>query len=98
MTNLQLKISSTDLASRANAAQFRNEILNCIRSYGVVEMDLGEVQCVSDSFADELFGVLAVKIGIDELVTKVKVLNAKDSVYRTIAINIRNRLKQKTAN
>lgn len=98
MTSLQLKISSTDLASRANAAQFRNEVLNCINSYGVVEMDLSAVQCVSDSFADELFGVLVLKIGIDALVTKVKVLNAKDSVYKTIAININNRLKQRAAN
>ena len=97
MNPILLKITDSDLASRARAAAFRHQVLTIISNEGVVKMDLGSVESVSDSFADELFGVLAAALGLEQLTSKLKVTNASEAVYRVIALNIRNRLQQQAA-
>ncbi len=80
------------LASRHSAAKLRQRILQEIRN-GLVELDFSGVQGLSDSFADELFGVLAENYGVGDLFTRLRTINANDAVIQSITRNIRYRLE-----
>ena len=97
MNTLTLKIAETDLASRAKAALLREKVLTILSSGSNVDMDLANVESISDSFADELFGVLAASYGIESLAQRLRVSQATDSLYKVIALNINNRLHQVAA-
>jgi hypothetical protein len=56
----------TDLSSRRRAAGFRNEIISLIQiGRTTVTLNLDGVCTVSESFADELFGILVKQNGED---------------------------------
>ncbi|RDH82692.1 MAG: hypothetical protein DIZ80_10455 [endosymbiont of Galathealinum brachiosum] len=95
-TNIIVLLES-DLASRAKARNYREAVNQIITRGNRVEFDFSNVFSISDSFADELFGVLAYEIGRDGISDYIKVINAKDSIYKVIALNILNRLNQNVA-
>lgn len=84
----------TDLASRNLAARQRKEILSRMSGQQKFIIDLRNVQSVSESFADELFGVMVLEKGSKFVTTNVKIVNASDSVLRSIAIAIQRRADQ----
>ena len=90
-------LPDSDLASRAKARGYREAVNQIIAHGNKVEFDFSSVFSISDSFADELFGVLASEIGRDGIGDYIKVINAKDSIYKIIALNILNRLNQNVA-
>jgi hypothetical protein len=57
-------------------------------------IDLSDIESVSYSYSDELFGVIAATQGFDWLVEHVKIINAKEHVLRVIAEVISRRLKE----
>jgi|SRR5690606_4007312 len=85
----------TDLASRNLAAKQRREILSRMKGQQKFVIDLRNVQSVSESFADELFGVMVLERGSKFVTSHVKIVNASDSVLRSIAIAIQRRSEQK---
>tara|TARA_B100000767_G_C19626771_1_gene476479 strand:+ start:449 stop:736 length:288 start_codon:yes stop_codon:yes gene_type:complete len=88
--------TETDLASRAEARQLRSRLFQNIDVDVVVELNFKNVLSISDSFADEFFGVLAAKFGVDGLAEKVKIDNASRQLFRVIASNIQTRTQQLT--
>lgn len=94
MTDTIIKLPGTDLASRQTAATVRYNVAGAVSSGNMVVVDLSEVESVSYSYADELFGVIAATQGFDWLVDKVKIVNAKEHVLRVIAEVISRRLKE----
>jgi hypothetical protein len=56
-----------------------------------VVIDLSEVQSISESFADELFGVLVMERGFNFVVEHLKIVNAADDVLRSIAVAMKRR-------
>ena len=70
----------TCLASRRVGRQIRQKI----EDVGTVELDLAEVEVMSPSFADELFGMLVYKQGADWFKTHVKVSNASEAIIDDI--------------
>lgn len=97
MNKLLIKINNTDLASRTAARKLRLQMLESLSPNSMVSLDLSSVESVSDSFADELFGVLSAKLGLEEFFARVSVVGAKESVSRAIAVNIRNRTRAPVA-
>jgi hypothetical protein len=94
MTDTIIKLSGTDLASRHTAATVRYNVASAVSSGNKVVVDLSEIESVSYSYADELFGVIAATQGFDWLVEHVKIVNAKEHVLRVIAEVISRRLKE----
>jgi len=81
----------TDLASRTLASRSRIGLANKLASSEQVVIDLGKVQSISESFADEFFGVLVMEKGFDFVVQHVRLINAADHVLRPIAISMKRR-------
>jgi len=80
-----------DLASRSLASRERSSLYQQLTERDQVVIDLGEVESISESFADELFGVLVLERGFDFVVKHVKIINAADDVLRSIAIAMKRR-------
>ena len=80
-----IKPQGSDLASRATGAALRKSIEQAVCSDGLAKIDLGEVQTLAESFADETFGVLALRHGVDWVVEHVEFHGASETVLTTIA-------------
>lgn len=57
-------------------------------------IDLRQVESLSESYADELFGLLAVGLGIDHFVQRISVCHANTHVLRVIARALKERLER----
>lgn len=82
----------TDLSSRSRGVELRSQIeLECLAG-SIVILDFQGVRTVSESFADEVFGILAVKHGEEWLRTRLSFKNASSTVRRSILEAIACRL------
>ncbi|WP_427926122.1 STAS-like domain-containing protein [Xanthomonas campestris] len=90
--NNTYSIEETDLASRASAAALRNEVEDVLRS-GHVVLDFKSVLSVSESYADEFFGVLIEHYSIAWVFSRLQVVGTSPEVVRTIRKAIRYRLE-----
>jgi hypothetical protein len=80
-----IKPKGSDLASRATGAALRESIEQSVRNAGLAKVDLSDVQTLAESFADEAFGVLALRHGVDWVVEHVEFHGASEAVLTTIA-------------
>lgn len=80
------------MSSRTLARGVRSCVENLLQQGENVELDLSEVCSISDSYADELFAVLASEFGVNIFNSKVKLKSTNDRIFRRIAKNIRTRL------
>lgn len=94
MTEITIRLPGTDLASRTTAATVRYNVVGAVSSGNVVVVDLSDVESLSYSYADELFGVLAAIQGWEWLIEKVRIVGAKEHVLRVIAEVVNRRLKE----
>jgi len=78
----------TDLASRRSAALLRLNVEYILNSGDKPTVDLSHVKNISESYADEFFGVLAFEHGLESIA----VLGAENSVLKEIAKAIRRRV------
>lgn len=92
MFHHSIKIAQTDLASRQAASQLRAQVEQYVQAKEKVSIDLRDVLSISESYADELFGVLALRYGLDWLTNNVAIRQPKPFVFRAIAAAIRQRL------
>ena len=72
------------------------QIEGYVAARGKVSIDLGGVFSISESYADELFGVLALRYGLGWLSDNVAFHNQNHFVFRAIASAIRQRLISKS--
>jgi hypothetical protein len=63
MKDVVIAAAGPDLAARGAGANLRREIERAVVAGEQVVVDLKEVQSISDSFADEAFGILALEFG-----------------------------------
>lgn len=85
------RFDRTDLASRILAAKERACIEGLLSQNEMVQIDLGQVASISESYADELFGVLVLDHGLDYVARHIRFVNADDTVLRPIAIAMKRR-------
>jgi hypothetical protein len=85
------KAPGTDLASRRSAAVLRSQIEYAANEGRYVVIDFNDVLSVSESYADELLGVLIADRGLEWFGRNVRV-SAPHSVLLSIAAAIKERL------
>jgi hypothetical protein len=95
--SVKVVFDSSDLASRTAARGVRVQVEGLLNDGSCVELDLSLVQSVSDSYADELFGVLALGYGLDVFKKYIKLTSATDYIVKQIARNIHYRLHSEIA-
>lgn len=88
MTKLIISPLGTDLASRRSAALLRASLEDVLASGCAPTVDLSHVKTISESYADELFGILALEHGL----ASVSINGAESAVLREIAVAIRRRV------
>lgn len=93
MNTNAIVLPSGDLASRGLAIPFRQQIEKLISTNSIVELDLSKVQSISESYADELFGILVKEFGLEIILDRMKIINADDYVLDSIASVIERRSK-----
>lgn len=85
----------TDLSSRHKAVECRLRILDAAaESQERVEINMTDVRTLSDSFADELFGILVVEQGDDWFKRHVLVSHLPQGLRWTILNAIQTRLNR----
>lgn len=93
MADVTYTIAETDLASRHAGARFRALIEARARAGDRIAIDVTSVLSLSESYADELFGVLVARYGLDWFVEHIAVRGANPVVFHSIADAIRYRLQ-----
>lgn len=91
MDKIAYKLPDGDLASRSQAIPQRHKIEAFIREGSSIDLDLSGVYSISESYSDEIFGVLVVKFGIKKVLSQVRILNASSSILKSIAKVIQRR-------
>lgn len=87
-----ITLAGPDLSSRRTAAVAREDVLSHIAAEGKVVVDLTSVLSISESYADELFGVIASVYGLSWLHQHVTVRVSQEHVLRSIAVALKHRL------
>lgn len=88
-----------DLASRRSAIVQRKQLeqLFC-QNRDVIFVDVKEVQSISESYADEVFGVLVMQYGVEEILERIKIVNANTYALQSIAAVIDRRVNSTVCN
>jgi hypothetical protein len=94
MASGTFSIGHSDLASRGTGAQIRRALLEQISANGRTEVDLAGVENLSESIADEVFGVLAAAHGWDWLKANVRLVNGQAFVVETVARAVKRRIAE----
>lgn len=87
----EVTLSGSYLYSRSEARRVRSDVEELLNRGTPVCFDLSGVLSVSDSYADELFGVLAAKHGLDCLLDRVRLRTSDENVAASIAAVIKRR-------
>jgi hypothetical protein len=90
-----IEIRGRDLASRSEAARQRYIIGDAVAHNGKVIVDLQGVLSISDSYADELFGVIAASKGLDWFLKHIVIKTSSRDVLRSIAVAIHRRIRDR---
>lgn len=92
-----IAFETQDLASRSLAAEKRSLVENAFQSKSCVMFDFKEVQSISASYADELFGVLCLKYGSEAVTKSVRLQNCNNFCAQQVAEAIIRRAKRHLA-
>jgi hypothetical protein len=84
MTFIIAEIIGTDVSSRTKAAQLRDDVVRAANDRQPVQLNFSGVRTISESFADELFGVLVADRGDEWFREHVKVKNVGAFPRKTI--------------
>lgn len=95
MTGIKISLPGGDLASRHLAVAERQKIESYLNEKQKVEVDLKEVESISESYSDELFGVLVAKLGLAGVLSLLHVINANQTTLKSIAIVMHRRSLEK---
>lgn len=88
MNTIIISPVGTDLASRRSAALLRSNIENILSDEAKATLDFANVKSISESYADELFGILTLEHGLEVI----SIVNAERSILLEIVKAIRRRI------
>jgi hypothetical protein len=95
MKSITISLPSSDLASRKLAIIERNKIERYLSNGSTkVRLNLSNVSSLSESYSDELFGVLVLKHGVDKVLDNIQLDGAKKHILLSIAKVINRRKVQ----
>ena len=95
MSNKIVKIPGPDPSTRRAAAPMRLQVEALNAAGHRVVLDFESVEDVTESYADELVGVLVLKHGLGQLRDHAVIANASERVLLTIARAIKHRCDQR---
>ncbi len=72
------------IGSRGTGEKIRNKIKNEIDTGGKVTLDFGGIEIITQSFADEMIGILVRAFGVDYIRKKLLLVNANEDIKRTL--------------
>jgi hypothetical protein len=87
-------ITETDPCTRVLAIKYRDQVDLQISDLSTVGLDFSNVMSMSSGFADELFGILAFRMGLIETTQRVKVIHAKGRILVNISEALMGRLSK----
>ena len=92
MKSIDYKFERYDLSSRSSARILRESLLPRWSEGDVIRFDLSSVKSMSGSYADELFGVLSLVIGLKNFLASIRISKSSQCVELAIAraIALRN--------
>ena len=92
-TVLRYELPKGFLASRKLAIPHRQHIEKAFLNNDVmkIQIDLSGVESISESYADEIFGVLVQEFGFEDVLNKIQIKNANEYVMENIAVVIDRR-------
>ncbi|NEK83098.1 MAG: STAS-like domain-containing protein [Pantoea ananatis] len=91
MNTVIYRLPEGDLASRTQAIPQRHKIETLLFEGNTIKLDLSGVLSLSESYSDEIFGVLVVKHGQKKILSCLKVQNASPTILKSIAKVIQRR-------
>ncbi|MDE9429652.1 STAS-like domain-containing protein [Xenorhabdus bovienii] len=94
MNKIVFHLPDGDLASRHLAINERGKLEPYIARSEKIYLDLSDVISISESYSDELFGILVVKYGFEHVLSSLKIENASRPILQSIAIVMKRRLEQ----
>lgn len=97
MKDFNVVFQHTDLASRSSARIVRADIESHLIAAEHISINLSNVESISDSYADELFGIIALELGLDDFQKRITLRYGETHLYESIARNILNRLSSPLA-
>ena len=95
MSNKIVKIVGPDLSTRRAAVPVRLQVEALNAGGSRVVLDFESVEDVTESYADELVGVLVLKHGLAKLHDRAVITNASERVLLTVARAIKHRCDQR---
>lgn len=88
MNTITISPVGTDLASRRSASLLRLNIQDILDNGCIATLDFSNVKSISESYADELFGILTLEYGLEVI----SIENADKSILLEIVKAIRRRI------
>src|SRR5690606_11891243 len=95
MSSRAIDLPAGDLTGRRAAVPVRLQTQALIAAGTTVRFNLGAVLSLSDSYADELFGVLVLEFGLVRALDHIVLVNASDAVVRVIAEAVARRSQER---
>ena len=95
--SVSLKEHATSFGNRITGQRIRNMIENMLLNYpqASVSVNFTDVSVISSSFADELFGKLAVTLGLLQFGRRIKIIKANALCYTIIERIVEQRISYK---
>lgn len=94
MNSIIFDLPAGDLASRKNAIATRESLKALWVTHELVIVNCKNVEALSESYADELFGVLVLEEGYERVIQHLKIQAAETHVLLSIASVIKRRKQQ----
>jgi hypothetical protein len=91
---IELKRVDKMLLTRDRGERVRTKAEKALAAGHDVVFDFAEVDVVTPSFADEVFGDLAVALGRERLRARIRVVHASKEVRHLLAVVVANRLRE----
>ncbi|GAA6136114.1 hypothetical protein NBRC116188_29040 [Oceaniserpentilla sp. 4NH20-0058] len=92
--NIKISFENNDLASRSTAAAKREQVMPYLKANSVVSFEFKNVESISASYADELFGILTETFGLTAVSDRIKLINCNDFCAKEVAEAIFRRAEQ----
>lgn len=87
------ELAGTDLSARTRARALRGDVVKL----APVTLNFAGVECVSDSFLDELFGVLVAERGLEWFRANIVLEGLSTAIRHDLLAAVRARLEQQKA-
>ena len=93
MATVKVNERGTNLGTRSDGREIRNQIINEINKGEKVFLDFSDVEMISGSFADECLGIMIAERGFDFVKNNISIKNSNPSVTLVLKQTMKNRLR-----